>query len=243
MNQFAILPPFIAAINSAEENSLFGALVIYIPFILCSLGGVLLALGELLETFGKWFLRHLLNRAVLSYTLLLVFCNVVTAILVYAILRYLLNIDGDLQLAIATGLTFPTLLRTRFTLYRPPSEATETDIRDQKAFSLSIEQWYRKLQNGCYEELQCIIAAERNARTEPIKKLDERKIINILRDQIAAILNQEKRQEYNQKLEKACSLKTEEERKRWLSLLVIDIVPEYQIKRLLKEIESTIHRR
>jgi len=90
-----------------------------LPFIVCAVCGAGLATLELIRTFGKWIGRYWLNR----YAFALIALNVAASLAVFAFLRYGLEVESTLIVAVVTGLTFPAILRTRFTFYRPVGKA------------------------------------------------------------------------------------------------------------------------
>jgi len=199
------------------------------PFIICGLFGVLLAVMELIRTFGKWIGRYWTNRYVLS----LIGLNAVTAMGVFAFMRYVLGVQSDVWLAIVTGITFPTILRSRFTFYRPLGKSKATI--DVDGFSLTVDGWYRNLQNLCYEEVNTQIASERSKLLTRLRRcLTDKKMIELLRDHIAVEPMVEKKAEHASLLKTISELTDDEERHRQLAALMMDIMLESAIKQLLR---------
>ena len=124
------------------------------PFVVCAFAGLLLSAFELIRSFRKGIGRYWLNR----YVVALMALNAVTAGAVYAFLRYVLGVQSTFWLALVTGLTFPSLLRGRFTLYRPLDKAQDTP--GSNGFALTLDAWYRELQRQCYDEVNSLIAAD-----------------------------------------------------------------------------------
>ena len=137
---------------------------VVLPLVVCGLFGGLLAILELIQAFGKWIGRYWSNR----YVIALVGLNAIAAAGVFAFLRYALGVESSLWLIVVTGLTFPTILRSRFTFYRPLGKAAST--LDTEGFSLRIDGWYRKLQNLCLDELNSQIANERRATLARLRR-------------------------------------------------------------------------
>jgi hypothetical protein len=205
------------------------ALDAVIPFVICALAGAALAVFELIKTFGKWIGRYWTDRYVLS----LLIVNMATAMIVYAFLRYGLGVQSTLWLALITGLTFPAVLRSRFTFYRPFGSSQSP--LDATGFSLAIDGWYRKLQSLCYEEVNSQIADARNQRAKRLRdRYTEKQLIELLTDHIDSELMADQKRDHLQQLEDIKSLADAATRKRRLSLLIVDLLPEQRVKQLLK---------
>lgn len=199
-----------------------------IPFLACAIAGALLAALELIRTFGKWIGRYWTNRYVLS----LVMLNVLSAMGVYAFLRYALGVQSDIWLAIITGVTFPTILRSRFTFYRPIGKAGEQ--LDTDSFSVTVDGWYRTLQDRCYEEINSRIAAANSEVQARLKNcLTDQQMIDALQDHIAAEPMSDKRAMHEQALHEIRGIRDLAMRKRRLAVLMTDLMPEEKIKRIL----------
>jgi hypothetical protein len=200
-----------------------------IPFLVCAFFGALLAVLELVRTFTKWIGRYWTNRYVLS----LIGLNVFSAVGVYAFLRYALGVQNDIWLAIITGVTFPTILRSRFTFYRPIGKANEQ--LDTDSFSVTIDGWYRTLQDRCYEEINSQIAAANSEVQARLKKcLSESKMIETLEDHIAAEPISDKRVAHESLLAEVRTLKDAAPRKRRLAVLMTELMPGQKIQAILR---------
>ena len=201
-----------------------------IPFLWCAFFGALLAVLELVRTFGKWIGRYWTNRYVMS----LIGLNVLSAMGVYAFLRYALGVQSDVWLAIITGVTFPTILRSRFTFYRPIGKANEQ--LDTDSFSVTVDGWYRTLQDRCYEEINSQIAAANSEVQARLKKcLSEQKMIETLEDHIAAEPMSNKRAAHEDMLAEIRALKDAAVRKRRLAVLMTELMPDQKIQAILRD--------
>ncbi|HEY4688765.1 MAG TPA: hypothetical protein VIK33_05595 [Anaerolineae bacterium] len=199
-----------------------------LPFVVCGGLGALLAIVELFQAFGKWIGRHWGNR----YVLALIVLNILSAVGVYAFLRFVLGVENGLWQAVVTGVTFPTILRSHFTFYRPVSK-TGAAI-DTGSLSVTLDGWYRRLQNRCYDEVNSQIASDRSQMLKRIRDcLSEKQIVEALSDHIASELLGEQRKEHAAELQRIQSLKPDE-RKRLLAVMMIDLMPEPGVKQLLK---------
>ena len=202
---------------------------VILPFVLCALAGAALAVFELIKTFGKWIGRYWTDRYVLGLLLI----NIFTAMLVYAFLRYALGIENTIWLALITGLTFPAVLRSRFTFYRPFGRAS--GALDTEGFSLAIDGWYRKLQSVCYEEVDSQIADARNQKAKRLRdRYTEKQMIDLLNDHIDSELMIDQQQDHLQQLADIKALADAATRKRRLALLIVNLLPEQRLKQLLK---------
>jgi hypothetical protein len=199
-----------------------------IPFIVCAVAGALLAILELIKTFGKWIGRYWTNR----YVLALLALNIFSAMGVYAFLRYALGVQNDVWLAIITGVTFPTILRSRFTFYRPIAQSGQQI--DTDSFSVTVDGWYRTLQDRCYDEINSQIAAKNSEVQARLKNcLTEPQMINELQDHIAAEPMSDKRAVHEQMLREIRGIHEVAVRKRRLAVLMTDLMPEQKIRRIL----------
>jgi len=107
---------------------------------------------ELFKIFGRDVGRTLRNR----WALLAGFLNLITALIVWFIVHNLLAIEPSLPSALVTGLTFPALLRSRFTLYRSIGAAETEEVNE---LSLKMDQIYHDLQRALYKEVNIISSA------------------------------------------------------------------------------------
>ena len=202
---------------------------VIIPFAICALAGAALAVFELIKTFGKWIGRYWTDRYVAG----LLIINMITAMLVYAFLRYALGVQSTFWLAVITGLTFPAILRSRFTFYRP--FGSSQCALDTAGFSLAIDSWYRKLQSLCYEEVNSQIADARNQKAKRLReRFTEKQMIDLLADHIDSELMPDQKRDHLEQLDSIKALADAVTRKRRLSLLIVDLLPEQRVKQHLK---------
>jgi putative effector of murein hydrolase LrgA (UPF0299 family) len=123
---------------SLPPNSLLGLVVLL---------SLLLTGYELYKMFERDFGRAITNR----YALLLAVLNIITAIVVWFFIHKVIGVESTLVTALVTGLTFPMLLRSRFTLYRSLNTSSGPDQLNE--ISLKIDEMYQKLQYDMYKEV------------------------------------------------------------------------------------------
>jgi len=102
---------------------------------------------ELYKMFERDFCRAIGNR----YTLLLGVLNVITAVIVWFLIHKVIGVEPTLLTALVTGLTFPVLLRSRFTIYRSINTTGSPDQLNE--VSLKVDEMYQKLQYDMYKEV------------------------------------------------------------------------------------------
>lgn len=203
---------------------------VILPFLLCAVGGTALAAVELIRTFGRWIWRYWRAKSVLAIIAL----NVLSAAGVYAFLRYALQIENSIWLILITSVTFPTILRSRFIFYRPFGKAGDT--LDTDSFSVTLDNWYRLLQDQCYDDVNRRIAAANSELQVRLKRcLTEKKMITLLEDNIAAMPMASKRAEAEQDLAAVRAIKEAEARERRLAVLMTDILTDEKVRRILRE--------
>lgn len=198
------------------------------PFVVCSLAGFVLAGVELFSTFGRWLGKYWLNKYVVAIILL----NILTASGVYAILHFLLGIESTLWLALITGVTFPTILRSRFSFYQPVGkEGLDTD-----RFSVTLNKWYQDLQNACYEEVNSLIAAERAQLVDRLRRcFTPAQIRDKLLDQIESGVLPESREKLRGQLKEVLALENNAKRERRLAVLLLSNLPPARLQALLQD--------
>lgn len=198
-----------------------------LPFLLCATAGLLLSMFELFKTFGRWLGSYWLNR----YVIFIIALNIVVAVFVYAFLHFALGIENTLWLALITGVTFPTILRSRFIFYRPVAK----EGIDINGFSLTLDGWYRDLQNICYEVVNNRIAGDRAQTMARLRKcLTPAEMNDHLSDHIESGVMQDKRQEYRQQLRAVMEIEDRKTRERRLAAMMMQLMSDKQIKNLLK---------
>ena len=201
-----------------------------LPFVICALAGLLLSAFELMRSFRKRVWRYWLNR----YVVALMALNAATAGVVYAVLRYALGVQSTFWLALVTGLTFPSLLRGRFTLYRPLDKAQNPPGGNE--FALTLDAWYRELQRQCYDEVNSLIAADVSATIRRLRDcLSEKEMNEALSDHIAAEPLPDRQKEHAGEHQRIKDLSTADERRRRLAALMVEIMPGQRIEQILRE--------
>ncbi|MCS7259394.1 MAG: hypothetical protein NZ765_01225 [Anaerolineae bacterium] len=112
---------------------------------------------ELFKIFQPEFVRTLWNW----HAFFLFALNVLAALFTWGCVHILLGIRPTLLSTLATGLIFPTLLRSRFTLYRtlaPPAGEGKSVIDE---LSLKMDEIYHSLQSALYKAIDRKLARER----------------------------------------------------------------------------------
>jgi hypothetical protein len=132
------------------------------PYLLVAGLAALWALAEILQTF-----RSDARRATRTWwSALLVGFNAAFALLVYAVVRSLVPASADSWLlALAAGAGWQALLRTRVNLLQPLNpDAGE-------ALSLSLADFYSRLQQFCWEQIDQNLAMARRRLLERASRL------------------------------------------------------------------------
>jgi hypothetical protein len=187
------------------------------PFVVAALAGAALAFFELLTTFQRNIGRALKSR----WGLVLLGLNALSAVGVYAIVRYVFKFDAGIWTALVVGVTFPVVIRSRFTFYRQPGEKETADLTE---FSLKVDEFYQTLQGWCLNEVNTLLAEQRKALAEAIKnKFSVKQLEKELRDLIASGVMPEKRQEQEKKLDEILQTQDNARREQLLALLLIDL--------------------
>lgn len=193
---------------------------------------ILLSLGltgyELFKIFGRDFGQALRNR----YALLVGILNMVTATVVWWIIHSLLAIQPSLLSALVTGLTFPALLRSRFTLYRSigSSETGEVD-----ELSLKMDQIYHDLQRALYREVNYQLTAIRQQRSYQVRRLfTARELADYLADFIAHERLPAEQQKHQRQLEKILAIEDNKKRQVQLANLLLDLKSAAEIKTMIR---------
>lgn len=199
-----------------------------LPFVICSIAGLLLASIELFTTFGRWLGKYWATR----YVIAIILINILTANVVYAILHYLFGIEGTFWLAIITGITFPTILRSRFTFYQPVGK----DGLDSESFSLTLNKWYHDLQNLCYEEVNGLIAGDRSRVVNRLRHcFTPAQMRDFLSDHIESEVMTDNKEKHRKQFEEILAIETLKDRERRLAVLMVSIMPPARITDLLKD--------
>ena len=204
-------------------------LQILAPFVVAALAGAALAFFELLKTFQRTIGSALRSR----WGLALLGINALSAIGVYAVVRYVFGLEAGIWTALVVGITFPLVIRSRFTFYRQPGEKDAANLTE---FSLKIDEFYQTLQDWCYTEVNTLLAEERKALAEEIKgKFTAKQLEKELRDLIAAEPMPAKRTEHEGKLDVILTEYQEAARREHaLALLLIDLSTPQKIRETIR---------
>ncbi len=198
------------------------------PFVVAALAGAALAFFELLRTFQRNIGRALSSR----WGLVLLGLNAFSAVGVYAIVRYVFKFDAGIWTALVVGVTFPVVIRSRFTFYRQPGEKETANLTE---FSLKVDEFYQTLQGWCLNEVNTLLAEQRKAQAEAIKnKFSVKQLEKELRDLIASGVMPEKRQEQEKKLDEILQTQDSARREQLLALLLIDLSTDESLRHLTR---------
>jgi hypothetical protein len=197
------------------------------PFLVAALAGAVLAFFELLRTFQRNIGRAMQSR----WGLVLVGLNALSAVGVYAIVRYVFKFDAGIWTALVVGITFPVVIRSRFTFYRQPGDKATADLTE---FSLKVDEFYQTLQGFCLNEVNTLLAEQRKALAEAIKnKFTVKQLEKELRDLIASEVMQDRQQEHDKKLNEILQVQDNARREQLLALLLIDLSTPKKLRELI----------
>lgn len=195
--------------------------------------GAVLALFEL----GQTFRRNLLKSLSCVWGWLVVLVNFGTAALTCILVTTFGPQGKPWVTTIVVGLTFPAVLRSRLTLYR------QTASRDAAAteLSLSLERFYKGLQEICYRETNIVLAADRNDLANAlVQAYGEAELAKMLRDMFAASPIASERTDNVRRLEQILRRKRREPAAvhGHLALLLIDTFPPARVRKMVKEAKT-----
>jgi hypothetical protein len=190
---------------------------------------------ELYQIFRRDFGRTLGNR----HALFLFLLNIGMALVVWWFIHGLLAVAPTVLTTLATGLTFPALLRSRFTLYRTIPTSAEGDAGQKSAVdevSLKMDEMYRGLQSAFYKEIDLRLARERlviNKQLRDIFTADQ------LDDHLAGVIGQitidEDRARLEAKLQAIRAVTDARERHRQLANLLIQVTDRAELRRAIRD--------
>ena len=183
---------------------------------------------ELFKIFGRDVGRALRNR----FALLLGLLNVTAAVAVWLIVHRVIAVRPTLLSALVTGLTFPMLLRSRFTLYRSlgPAEAGQVD-----ELSLKMDEMYHSLQRAFYREVNLQLAAARLALSQKIRQtFSAEELTSYLADFIQAERLEEERLAHQRQLDEIVAIEDEAVRHRQLAYLLLDLRTRADLERAIR---------
>ena len=179
---------------------------------------------EVFKIFGRDFGRALRNR----FTLLVGFLNLIAAVVVWWVVHTLIGIQPSLLSALVTGLTFPTLLRSRFTLYRSIGSAQADEVNE---LSLKMDEIYHTLQRALYREVNLQLT---NARLELSHRIRETFTAHQLADYLADFIAHERlpdeQKKHQRQLEEIVAIEDSKVRYRQLANLLLDLKTAAEIK-------------
>lgn len=198
-----------------------------LPFVIVMLAAIALAVLEIFKTFGRDVLEALRNR----WAWLLIGVNVVASAVVYAVIRAVFNVGDNMGTALVVGLSFPILLRSRFTLFRAVGPKDSDEL---STLSLKIDEAYSALQNLCWESVDDLLADRRATRAEQLaERASFKELIESVEHHIEARRIEAGKQRDRKRLDEIKQLADERMRKYKLALLLIEISPS-QATRLLR---------
>lgn len=200
------------------------------PFLVAGAAGILLALFELYQAFQRDVGAALLNR----WAWLLLFLNAAAATVSYAVVGWIQpELAGSFGTAFLVGITFPAVVRSRFTFYRNPREAANGQLSE---ISLPFDQMYTTIQNGCLEEVNLSLADQRSTWARVIA-LSDYDIARSLEELIQAGKLPDLRAEHEKKLASIqAKYETDPAKLRhMLALLLIDLMPRRRIRALVRQ--------
>jgi hypothetical protein len=192
---------------------------------------------ELFKMFDRDFGRALSNR----FAWLLGLLNVVAAGAVWLIIHQVISVRPTLLSALVTGLTFPMLLRSRFTLYRSigPAEAGDVD-----ELSLKMDEIYHSLQRAFYREVNLQLAGARLALSQKIRQsFNADQLAIYLADFIAAERIEAERLAHGRQLEEIAAIEDQTVRHRQLAYLLLDLRTRPELERAIRARSLTPSRR
>jgi hypothetical protein len=189
---------------------------------------------ELFKIFQRDFGRALRNR----YALVLFLLNILMALVVWWFVHHLLAVEPTILTTLVTGLTFPTLLRSRFTIYRTIAASTG-DGEPRSAvdeISLKMDEIYRGLQSAFYKEIDLELARERATLNKQLRDaFSAAQIAERLDDVITNITIDADRERLQEKLTTIQTISDEGRRHAQLANLLIQLSDRAELKRAIRE--------
>ncbi len=194
----------------------------------------LLTSYELFKIFQRDFGRTLRNR----HAFILFLLNIVAALAVWGFLHYLLAVQPTVLTTLVTGLTFPALLRSRFTVYRTIAAAT-SDGEQKSAMdeiSFKMDEMYRNLQSALYKEIDLELARERAVLNKQLREVfTAAQIAERLGDIISNITIDADRERWQEKLTNIQNIADEAKRHAQLANLLIQLSDRRELQRAIRE--------
>lgn len=139
----------------------------FLPYLLVAALASLWALTEIVQTFRSDVRRALKN----GWSVLLLGGNVALALLVFVLARFIFPTTNPYFLALAAGIGWQALLRTRINLFQPLNPEVG------EAVSVSLSDLYGRFQRFCWEQIDRSLLAGRIYLLEqairlPVEKLE-----------------------------------------------------------------------
>ena len=198
-----------------------------LPFVIVVVAAIALVVLELLKTFGRDVLEALRNR----WAWALIGVNVLVALVVYVLVRLAFNTGDAPGTAVFVGLSFPILLRSRFTYFRAVGAKEDARL---DTISLKIDEAYSALQDLCWASVDEALADRRATLAERLAaRYSAEEMIERIEHHIDALRIEANRARDRQWLEAIQQIPDEKTRRFRLAMMIIDINPSL-IARLLR---------
>jgi hypothetical protein len=148
------------------NTDLIHVLLCCLPVLIIPL---LIVLLEILKTFKTDFIRALSS----SSTWILVVINTVLSVVVYFIACEKFHQYGNWEVAFFVGIGFPSLIRSRFSLFRAVGAYDGKSKDPLDTISLELDKAYTALQEICMHSIDSLLADERVKPAEQLLELVE----------------------------------------------------------------------
>ncbi len=205
---------------SLPANSLLGVVVLL---------SLMLTGYELYKMFERDFGRAIGNR----YALLLGVLNVVTAIVVWVIVHRVIGVEPTILTAVVTGLTFPVILRSRFTIYRTINTSGGSDQLNE--VSLKVDEMYQKFQYDLYREVNLHLTELRLALSKQIREAFPAPVLSGYLDEfIETERIDAEREKHRARFTEIMAIADEPKRHRQLANMLIDLKTRADIKKAVQ---------
>jgi hypothetical protein len=192
---------------------------LYLPYVVVAFAAIAFASLEILKTFGREIFTALRHR----WAWALIGINVVTALIVYIIVRLALKTGDDMSTALLVGLSFPIVLRSRFTYFRAVGAQEDKQL---DTLSLKLDEAYNKLQDLCWESVDIALADKRARQAEQLAaRTPTDELIQRLEYLIAARHIEHLKVRDQKLLEEIKQIPDEKMRKFRLAMMLIDVNP------------------
>lgn len=215
--------------SAAASVGQWGAQAARSPYLYALLGGVALAFFELLKTFGRDVGAALGSK----WAALLFTANAAAAMAAYYFVGPLVASGRPLTTALAVGATFPTLLRTRFTVFRAP--AGKTGAKTPTEVALPMNEWYAQVQQLCLSEADIRLAARRRKVYKALMRvMSADQMEREIQQTLDALSRPEGRAEVSKQLQRIRA-GDDAERHSKLVVLLTEVLPAADIRRLARD--------